>query len=987
VPAAASSPAKQQQQQHPRPFLALLRGGAPVTTAALDADSDALRVPLPGPLHSLHALRSPGGSTAASTVVVVLESGAVGCAEFARGELEQAEAVEGAALAAASAGEGLAVAVRGSGGGGGGGVAVALYRCASAGGCLRRVPIAVEGEEGEEADGETTPDVEERDEDGQGEAEEEEEQHKRGGGRGRRRRGGAAPAATAATPLSLLHLPAPRRNGTASRSHAAAPSLAGLAYWPGAYVAALWQSGGVTLRPLTAGAGTVTAGPAAELGPGPFFVGAAGAEGAESASGGRKRTKSAAAGGGDGAYALAALGPAHLLLVRVGPSASSPPTLSVRHAVIDARFGVALATGSAELSGVPPTLDLAGSGSVRLLPLLRPASSGSGRGRAVLVLGGQAAFALSFEMPAATLASMVGRLALAGGAGAASGPQGAVVVVAAAAAGAAAAAAAAADLFVPARARPIDVAAVLTPEQRLAAAQDAAPCALRPAAAARGREDEQAEAVGGGAVAAMAAAAAAAEELARAVDAFEASSAASLQGGGKKSAPLAAAAVRDDDDDAAADALEAAARRAAEALASAAEAAATAGPPSSASKARGRHPRHGSASNGTDDNNNNNNNNTDWRLSPRLLGRAAAALAAAKRWPALARLLSAQPPQTLLHCPRLLPALAAARQYDLVALVCASAEDVPAASVVRAMCSVLSAAAAARAAAAAGKKQPQQPQQAAWRARVRACAERAVRQAEAHPSDQSLRLAAWRAAAAVDKPFTAEDVALHALAAAPCDPVELTAALRRRLPSARAALRLVKYLGKWAERHARELPEGCCSGGAEDALLRQQQQQQQQHGQQDAAAARAAFPREADEEGSSDDKSSSSRSSAFGAAGPLPARVLLLSPGYSQVLDLLRAVLDAQLTPLALLGEAAHPALQRLQRTVAGAAARGGAMAKLKGAAEHLAAGAPLPDAAIAAASNYTVELLDLRVAQAPAAAQRGGGQQQRRSSGGGGRR
>jgi hypothetical protein len=940
-----------------------LRGGAPVTAAALDADADAaqqqLRVPLPGPLHSLHALQRQCASPAPAVVAAVLESGAVGCADFARGELEQAEAAEGAALAASSAGEGLAVAVRAHGRPGG--VAVALYSAAGSAG-LRRVPIALEADEEGHDDGETTEaeDLEQE--------EEEEEDERRGGSNSRRgrqqqqqprarRRGSgqdaAAASATAATPVSLLHLPAPR-------GAAQPPALAGLAYWPGAYVAALWQGGAVTLRPLSApangaGAATVTAGPAAELLPGAFFSGggeeAGGAEGA-----GRKRTKAAAQhAGGAAAFALAALGPAHLLLARV----SSSPSCNVRHAVIDARFGVALASGSAELSGVPPTVDL--STGLRLLPMLP--SGKDAEGRAVLVLGGQAAFALTFDMPEATLVTMVGRLALAGGVvggASASATQGAVVVASSAAA-AASTDEPSRDLLVPARGRAIDVASVLTPEQRLAAAHDAAPCALRPAAAAvvvgggggEGAAEQHVDEAAAAATAAATAAAAAAEGLARAVEAFEASAAvaAQLSAAGKKKSGAA------HHDDAAADALEAAARRAAAALTIAASAAAAAAA-ASRSGGRGRASKAAAGSRSS---------TTDWRLAPRLLGRASAALASAKRWPALGALLSSQPPQTLLHCPRLLPALAAARQYDLVALVCASAEDVPAGAVVRAMCSVMSAA-GQRAAAAGDKsnKPAPQPQQAAWRARVRACAERAVAQAEARPDDRALRAAAWRAAAAVDKPFTCEDVALHALAAAACDPVELTAALRRRLPSARAALRLVRYLGKWAERHARELPEGC-SGGVEEALRLQQGGQQQQEA--------AALPREADEQ------QQGGSAAAFGAAGPLPARVLLLSPGYSQVLDLLRAVMDAQLTPLALLGERAAPELRRLQRTVVGAAARGGALAKLKGAAEHLAAGAPLPDAAIAAASNYTVELLDLRVAPPPAA--RGGGGQHRRSSGG----
>jgi len=1041
--------AAQQQQQQQHPFLAQLRGGAPVTTAALAAQAPAsLRVPLPGALHSLHVLRGGGGGGGggeAAVVAAVLRSGAVGCADFRQGELEQAEAAEGAPLAAASAGAGLAVAVRV--GAAAGGVAVALYAATQGGGggaltssppsfsaSLRRVPIAHEqdgaGTEGESTDAEDEDD-EAQEAGGGGDGSGGDGNGGTGGGGGRRqqqhsaRRRRRASAATAATPLGLLHLPAPRGGRRA---------LCGLAYWPGAYVAALWEGGAVTMRSVStggsgggdggggggAGVAPVTAGPPAELLPGPFFGDSALAAAASPDSRKRSKPASSSAGAGAGAYALAALGPRHLLLVRVGRggvgggAAASP--LSARHAVIDARYGVALASGSAELSGVPPNLDLGGgSGGVQLLPLGSEANgggsaaaaasalSGNGRGRtAALVLGGQAAFVLSIDVPAATLASMVGRMALAGGVGggqAGGGAQGGQAVVVATALGGRASAPVAASGLITARARPLDVAALLTAEQRLAAAQDAAPCALRPAAAIAGALSAGDEAAAASsAAAAEAAAAAAAEDLMRAVEAFEASCLPAPEQAKKPQ--------HQRHDEAAADAVEAAALRAAKALSSAsagagATAAEAASPVAAPAAARGRRSpakAAAAASSGAGAASAALLLSPEWRMSPRLLGRAAAALAAARRWPALGRLLSAQPPQTLLHCPRLLPALAAARQYDLVALVCASAEDVPAGSVVRAMCSVLATAAAARAAKSSGGKggaaaaptptPTPQPQQAAWRARVRACAERAVAQAEARPADPGLRAAAWRAAAAVDR-FSAEEVALHALAAAPADPVELTAALRRRLPSARAALRLVRYLGKWAARHGRLPIAGPDAarqfGGVHDPAGLG-------GGRAGGQASGAGFPAEADESGGAggvrDD------GDGFGAAGPLPARVLLLSPGYAQVLDLMRAVLDAQLTPLALLGQSAAPALEALRRTVGGAAAAGASLARLKGAAEHLAAGAPLPDAAIAAASNYTVELLDLRVAPAAAGGgggerRGGGGQQQqhhRRSGGGGGK-
>eukprot|EP00775_Hariotina_reticulata_P007925 gene7925-8121_t len=88
---------------------------------------------------------------------------------------------------------------------------------------------------------------------------------------------------------------------------------------------------------------------------------------------------------------------------------------------------------------------------------------------------------------------------------------------------------------------------------------------------------------------------------------------------------------------------------------------------------------------------------------------------------------------------------------------------------------------------------------------------------------------------------------------------------------------------------------------------------------------------------------------------------LLSAPSWSQTLDWLTMLLDATFTRLAM-----HPAavqvltqLQHLLQQEVGATSK---LVSLKGAGDHLAMGAPLPAAAEAASSAYTLELLDLRV-------------------------
>jgi hypothetical protein len=87
----------------------------------------------------------------------------------------------------------------------------------------------------------------------------------------------------------------------------------------------------------------------------------------------------------------------------------------------------------------------------------------------------------------------------------------------------------------------------------------------------------------------------------------------------------------------------------------------------------------------------------------------------------------------------------------------------------------------------------------------------------------------------------------------------------------------------------------------------------------------------------------------------------LAFPTLGQVLEWARALLDAQLARLAMRGDCTE-LLARMRGALRGYAEASAPLLSLRGAAEHLQRGAALPAAHVAAASAYTVELLDLRV-------------------------
>jgi hypothetical protein len=299
-------------------------------------------------------------------------------------------------------------------------------------------------------------------------------------------------------------------------------------------------------------------------------------------------------------------------------------------------------------------------------------------------------------------------------------------------------------------------------------------------------------------------------------------------------------------------------------------------------------------------------------VSQRLLGQGLAALADAQAWQLLGELHSLQSLQSLAACPRLLPALTAAQQYPLLRQVLLAAQDVPAESLVQSLQHLLA--------------QPQQQEAAARQeeaAAMRAVAEAAVAAAEeaAAAGDAAaapaLLAMARKAAAAVDG-FTASEVLLHVLLAAPVDAVEAQAALAA-LPTA-AVLRLLKALHKWVAKYS-SLPLRESPSWARWQAV-----------------------------GLDSEQFASSQ-----------AEALLLTPSWPQVLDWCRLVLDAHLTRLAML-PAAAPLLRGIQAALEPELGATSRLGRMKGVVDHMAAGGALPAVAEAANSAYTLELLDLRL-------------------------
>lgn len=201
-------------------------------------------------------------------------------------------------------------------------------------------------------------------------------------------------------------------------------------------------------------------------------------------------------------------------------------------------------------------------------------------------------------------------------------------------------------------------------------------------------------------------------------------------------------------------------------------------------------------------------------------------------------------------------------------------------------------------------------QQQAAAQQIRAAAEAVVAQAEAAAAAEhgdaadQLVKAARAAAVAVDR-FTSRELLLHVLLFVQVDGVEAQAALRT-LPAA-AVLRLLRYSIKWLHKYSRE-----------------------------QVTAHSSDP-------------------------------LLVMPSKAQVLEWSKLLLDAQLTKLMMM-PAAGPLLQQLQQLMQAEVVCTSKLVALKGVTDTWMTGAPLPAAAVAAHSQYVLELLDLRVTPAAGA-------------------
>ncbi len=673
--------------------------------------------------------------------------------------------------------------------------------------------------------------------------------------------------------------------------------------------AALWSAGFVSAHAFDyrAGGKQPPLGSAFALGvlsPQLGIDAAAATEAAAAAGGAAPGRKRKAAGAGAGAaptLLAAALSDTQLLLAAVAPDAGGA---QLHHAVVDSRYGCVLSSGAAALPGADAYALAAAP------PQLVALHGGGEPGRVALSAGG-CVFVIAIDAPRADLAGLLGRLAVGGAAAAGASSSSLQLPLVGGGQGAAPAATAA---RVTTSAYQLDVGTLVTgavesqerqQEQAAGAEGGGGRVALLPSTLVAGDPDKD----GLGIVA---------HQLKALLDARPAStSSSSGSSGGSSSAAavaLPAAYVKQ---------LEAAVRALLHQLHAQAQGQ---GHPDRAPRHRRRRTS---------------------AAAQQLLGRAAEALADGGLWELLRELLAEQPLQSLTHAPRLLPLAAAAQQHELVAELARAAEDVPADALLGALLQMLgddggSGSKGAAAAAAARQAHRQRLRAAAQVVVDEAAAAAAASAAEASTGgwDGGARARAWlacaRVAAAAVDGFAPREVCLHALAAVDADAVEVQVALQR-LP-ARHVLRLLRYLAKWAGKFSDQPLEAAAA---------------------EAAAATAAAAAEEAAAGGAQGVQTRGGGARGARAPAVPAE--LRCPGWGQVLDWLRALLDAHLAKLAMMPAAAAP-LRQLADRISGHAAATARLVPLRGVAEHMIGGGALPMVATAAASSYTVELLDLRV-------------------------
>ncbi|KAG2499184.1 hypothetical protein HYH03_002765 [Edaphochlamys debaryana] len=303
-------------------------------------------------------------------------------------------------------------------------------------------------------------------------------------------------------------------------------------------------------------------------------------------------------------------------------------------------------------------------------------------------------------------------------------------------------------------------------------------------------------------------------------------------------------------------------------------------------------------------------------LPPQLLSLTARALAAAKQWPQLGALLGRVPAGGLSGCSDVLVAATAAAQYGLLSRLCTCLDEVEPAALVSTLGLLLAPTTQSNLAA---RKQHYEALRASAEARV-AEAETAVAAAAAASTaaptprrgrgggpaavaDPAAALALAQCAAAAVDGFSYREALLHPLVSLPVDSPAVQVALRKLPPPQADAL--LDYLAKWAAKYG---------GGGLGEL-----------------AAGVVLPQE------------------------------LLFPYYHQVLEWARMTIDAHLARL-LTSRTPLPALAALEASLAGALEGSRRLLLLRGALEHVVAGAALPAAHLAVATQYTAEVLDLRV-------------------------
>ncbi|GIL72608.1 hypothetical protein Vretimale_4336 [Volvox reticuliferus] len=292
-------------------------------------------------------------------------------------------------------------------------------------------------------------------------------------------------------------------------------------------------------------------------------------------------------------------------------------------------------------------------------------------------------------------------------------------------------------------------------------------------------------------------------------------------------------------------------------------------------------------------------------VPPQLLSLAARGLAVAKQWNQLQALLRHVPEAGLNGCSDVLVAAVMNHKYFLLTRLATCLDEVEPAALVDTLQLLL-----------APTTRNNLMARQTYYETLRGLAETHISMAEhaltapgtRPPSAAAVRnttaqLAKAQCAAAVVDGFSYREVALHPLIAIPVDAPAVQFELRRL--SATAADALLAYLAKWVLKYT----DGIVGESANHLSL---------------------------PEG-------------------------LIFPFYHQVLEWTRITIDAHLTRL-LMARKSLPALESMETALNSAMEGNTKLIMLRGALEHVNSAAPLPAAHIAVATQYTAEVLDLRV-------------------------